>query len=253
MARERYLVGVNEEELKPSGPPEQPTTPKGRWENFWYHYKAQTIIAAVLIITVVISVTQLFKRETYDYTVMYAGPQGVAVQDAVYIEKAFAEIGKDRTGDGKVIVAVSDLLMLSDEEIADARAKGIDLDVNFVRNSKTEFSQQIVGGDAVICMVSPYVHGLLVEAGGLMKLTDILGEAPENSYGAYGIKLSDTDFGSYFNGIRSLPDDTVLCIRSLSTAAKLKGEKKTKAIHADNVELFKRMVAFEAPEVESPS
>lgn len=56
MAREMYLVGVDEEELKPPAPPEQPKTPKGKWENFWYHYKWHTlgIAAAVIVLTVLI-------------------------------------------------------------------------------------------------------------------------------------------------------------------------------------------------------
>lgn len=54
MAREMYLVGVDEDELKPPEPPKQPKTPKGKWENFWYHYKWHTIAiaAAALVITV---------------------------------------------------------------------------------------------------------------------------------------------------------------------------------------------------------
>ena len=37
MARERYLIGVDPEELKaPPPPPEKKT---GFFENLWYHYK----------------------------------------------------------------------------------------------------------------------------------------------------------------------------------------------------------------------
>ena len=38
MAREMYLVGVSEEELKPSPPPERPNTPAERLKNFWFYY-----------------------------------------------------------------------------------------------------------------------------------------------------------------------------------------------------------------------
>ena len=34
MAREMYLVGVSEDELKKTDP-ETPKTPKKKWENFW--------------------------------------------------------------------------------------------------------------------------------------------------------------------------------------------------------------------------
>ena len=39
MARDMYLVGVSEDELKPDPKPEGPKTPKGKWDNYWYHYK----------------------------------------------------------------------------------------------------------------------------------------------------------------------------------------------------------------------
>ena len=34
LAREMYLVGVSEEELRPDPKPEGPKTPRGKWENF---------------------------------------------------------------------------------------------------------------------------------------------------------------------------------------------------------------------------
>ena len=51
--------------------------------------------------------------------------------------------------------------------------------------------------------------------------------------------------------MNDLAKDTVLCIRTVSTMAKFKGEEKTVAAHDSNVELFKKIVEFKAPEVES--
>ena len=54
MARERYLVGVKPEELIYTPPPPPPSTPKGKWENFWYQYKWVTlgVLAAVIVGTI---------------------------------------------------------------------------------------------------------------------------------------------------------------------------------------------------------
>jgi len=223
-----------------------------KWlDNFWYHYKAQVIIGAVVLVTVIISAVQFFNRDTYDHNILYAGPSGIAVMDRTNIEKSIAEIADDLNGDGEVKVTMSDVLMLSDKEYAEARARGVNLDDNFLSNSKREYSQHILGGNAVVCMLSPHVYGELVAAGGLMKISDVLGDVPDNSYGEYGIVLSKTEFGMCMNGVNMLPEDTILCVRKLSTSAKMKGEKKTQAAHDAGIKLFKAIIAYDDPEVNS--
>ena len=58
MSREWVLAGVSEEELQPPPPPEQPKTPKGKWENYWYHYKWHTIGALAALVVVMMIVVQ---------------------------------------------------------------------------------------------------------------------------------------------------------------------------------------------------
>ena len=50
MARDMYLVGVSEDELKPDPKPEGPKTPKGKWDNYWYHYKWHTLGAIAVVV-----------------------------------------------------------------------------------------------------------------------------------------------------------------------------------------------------------
>ena len=238
---------MDNNKLPSNGEPQMSDLRK-KWENYWYHYKIQTLIGLVAVVTLIICSVQFFTREVHDYRLMYAGPQIVALQDIVYMEKAVEEIADDYDGNGEVAVAFDDIVMLSPEEREAAMEAGAVFNAEFLNTSMTEYYQQIVGGDAVICLLSPYMYEIVHESDGFLLLCEIFDEIPDSAYDDCGIVLSRTDFGRYFNGINDLPENTVLCIRRLSTMAKFKGEEKTKKAHAASIELFRRMVEFDAPE-----
>lgn len=218
-----------------------------KWfENLWYHYKFQILAGAVILFTVIISTSQLVTREEYDYCLLYAGPRNIAIQDLAYMEMAVESIADDRSGDGKVNVTIDDVVMLSPEEQKAALEAGLTVNGEFLNNTMDNFYQQILGGDAVVCLLSPYMYGIVRDADGFMPLKEVLDEVPDSAVDEWGIKLSETDFGRSFNGMDDLPADTVLCVRRISTMAKLKGEKKTRAAHEAGVALFVRMVTYTA-------
>lgn len=226
---------------------------KKKLENYWYHYKIHTIIGAIALITLIICTVQFIGREKHDFRLLYAGPQVIAVQDLVYMEKAVAEVADDFDGNGEVVIAFDDIVMLSPEEREAAAEAGAVFNGEFLNTSMTEYYQQIVGGDAVVCLLSPYMYGIVNEANGFIPLSEIFDTIPDAAYDKCGIVLAKTDFGQYFNGIDDLPEDTVLCVRRLSTMAKFKGEEKTRRAHEANVALFKAMVEFVAPDMEDPN
>ncbi len=240
---------MEDKKLSPVGEPKFSSI--GKWlENFWYHYKIHTIIAAVAIFTVAISTFQLVNKEDYDYYLLYAGPASVAVKDLAFMEAAVEDFAVDYDGNGQVAVCIEDIVVLSPDEQREAAESGITVNADYMNTTMNSFYQQIIGGDAVICMLSPYMYGIVREADGFLPLSEALPEVPDSAYDEWGITLSETDFGRYYNGINRLPKDTILCVRRLSTMAKLKGEKKTEAAHKASVELFCSMVLFEAPETE---
>ncbi len=240
---------MEDKKLPPVGEPKFSSV--GKWfENFWYHYKIHTIIAAVAIFTLVISMVQLMAKEECDYYLLYAGPTYVAVQDLAFMEVAVEDLADDYDKNGKVAISIEDVVIMSPDEQREAVEAGVVVNGDYMNTTMNSFYQQIIGGDAVICMLSPYMYGIVREADGFLPLSEVFAEIPDTAYDEYGIILSETDFGKYYNGINDLPKDTILCVRRLSTMAKFKGEKKTKAAHAASVELFKNMVLFEVPETE---
>ena len=231
-------------------PAAEPKLGLGAWlDNFWYHYKYQTLIAALLIVTAVVSTTQILTREKFDYYMMYAGPQVVALQDLVYIQRGLEAVADDFDGNGEVNVSVDDIVMLSPEERAAAMESDAFINPEAVRSTMTEYYQQIVGGDAIICLLSPYMYEMVHESDGFLPLSEIYTEIPAAvaaaAYDDCGLVLAKTAFGQSFNGIDDLPENTILCIRRLSSMAKLKGEAKTQKRHAASIDLFRRLAEYD--------
>lgn len=106
MAREWYLRGVDPEELKKSTPAETPKTPKGWWENFWYHHKWKVILGGAFLAIGVWLLVHTLTRTKPDYTVCMVSMQGVSPYAEAHLEELLVPYGEDLNGDGKVVVEI---------------------------------------------------------------------------------------------------------------------------------------------------
>lgn len=220
------------------------------FDNFWYHYKAQTLIAAVAIVTVLICALQFVTNTKYDYYLLYAGPEILAVQDLTYIQRAVASVGVDQNSDGEVNIALKDIVMLSPEERAAAvKEKDAEFNNEFIQTEMQDFYQQIMAGDAAIMLLSPYMYEQACESGLFMPISEIFTEIPDSVYDETGILLSETEFGQSFNGIDDLPEDTILCIRRITSFQNMQNSKKAEKKFAANLELFKNIVNYTNEEI----
>lgn len=106
MAREMYLVGVDETELEPPKAPEPPKGFKAKWENFWYHYKWPVIIGALAVIIVVALCVQAMRKEKPDYYLIIASTKNLSVSAGDAFAEELEKYGRDLNEDGQVIVTV---------------------------------------------------------------------------------------------------------------------------------------------------
>lgn len=229
-----------------------------KWlENYWYHYKWHTII--VLFFAVVIGVCgyQYFTREVPDVYIMYAGPEYISAGDVVRIKSAFKENMEDYNEDGEKGITLVTLTCVSDEKRAALEAaaaeSGESFYIDMEANSQNiqQFDMEIFAGEAVVCLLDPSLYERVHSEGGFMTLTDILSEeelANVELYDESGIYLGSTKFGKYYTAMSDLPDDTILCIRKISTISVFKGKKKYEKLHDYHVDMFKNIVNFEYPE-----
>ncbi len=120
MARERYLVGVKPEELIYTPPPPPPSTPKGKLQNFWYHYKWVTLgVAAAVIIGTILTV-QAVTRVRPDYLICMVMKEPISQSAVDFLEAELTALGEDLNGDGKVKVTLQPL-NIADENGATAQ------------------------------------------------------------------------------------------------------------------------------------
>lgn len=106
MARERYLIGVNPDELKKKETPAAPQTPQGKWENFWYHYKWLVIGLTAVALLIVVLCGQCAARTEPDYMICMVTTQEVGPIADARLEELLTPYANDRNGDGKVRVEV---------------------------------------------------------------------------------------------------------------------------------------------------
>lgn len=111
MARERYLIGVDPEELKEEQKPTPPMTPRQKWQKFWYLHRVAVIVIVCVVALAVTFGVMLGTREKVDYTLVLV-TQGV-INDTASAELAndLAACGEDLDGDGRVNVRVLALNM----------------------------------------------------------------------------------------------------------------------------------------------
>ena len=110
MAREWLLRGVKPEELVKETAV-VPETPRGKLENFWYHYKWTVLGGAFVLIALLVMMIQLFTRDNPDYRVLLLTEKAYVSGDLEVLQNTLAQYGEDLDGDGKVEVHVQNCML----------------------------------------------------------------------------------------------------------------------------------------------
>lgn len=153
MAREWYLRGVSEEELRPDPKPiQQPQTPRSWLENFWYHHKVGILVGGFLLIALVILIVHTVTRERPDYTAVLVTENALLAEEVTYLEQVLAEYGEDVNGDGEVVVQINNLF-LGGKQYANQDANAQSLQV------------QLITGDTLLYLYEPTYEERLTAVG----------------------------------------------------------------------------------------
>lgn len=222
---------------------------RSRLDNFWYHYKWHSIIAVIVVIAVLICSLQTCTRESFDGFVLYAGKKGISrtenggtVEYTLFLS-AFARICEDTDENGEITPSFLDLYLPSADEM---KENGSDLySLTSENTSRLEY-ELISGADFFLCLLSEYNYEQYKNWDSLPVFTPIAPYLPEGSdaelYDEYAVKLSSLDFYK-LDGISSLPADTLVCFRRLSSvvSAMNRGAKDS---YASSEEMLKRLLAF---------
>lgn len=213
-------------------------------ENFWYHYKWHTIVAIFVVIVVTVCTVQLFSRTEYDVYILYAGGEsfGKSSENNEYelINDALRIVTEDFDKNGEKSPSFQSYLFPTDQEYKD---KYSDLGMeSLITSDKESFVNAMTGSkEYYLCFLSPEIfamYDIVLDKGGtpLISLTDYASENQLTESGR-GIKLSETDFYK-LPGMNTLPDDTIICIRTLSPTL---GHKEN---YEKSLALLKNIMAY---------
>ncbi len=226
-------------------------------ENFWYYNKWKVIIGIFAVVIIGICVYQFIERENPDVYMMYAGPRYLSTSGGNSMREAFRTVVEDYNNDGERGLGIVTLTCLTDEQIENLEEQYRENDEDFVidkqanRENIKQFDMEIFGGESVICLLDPSLYDRVHDAGGFVQIKDIFTDEELEGvelYDSTGIVLHSLKFAKYYSAVGALPEDTVLCIRKVSTISAFKGKKKYEEIHENHVDTFRNIVLFEYPE-----
>ena len=220
------------------------------FKNYWYYYKWRVIAALFIVIVLGVCIGQSCANSSIDIKVIYGGTYPSAGNNVPGMEAALSSVIPDGyTEDGKKRAAMIMFNYYTDEQIIEAKKKDplINIDPNNNRQELGKFKDSVISGDAYLCILDPSLYAVLDELGLVADLREVLGYVPENSVDGKAIRLSDTDFGSYYEGFKNLPE-TYVCVRLPAVIQNATGKGKGSHEFEAAKEMFKNIVEFKAPD-----
>ncbi|MGI6203023.1 MAG: hypothetical protein ACOYID_06440 [Eubacteriales bacterium] len=224
------------------------------FKNYWYYYKWRTLIIGFFVICAIVMVPQVITKVDYDIHILYAGPYIFQLGEKEQAEEIFRGLmERDYNGDGQKTVILANMTIMTDEQLKEAMEAAykrtgptVILNQYSIAQMDRAFSQEIFAGESVICLLDPSKYEQVKTQNGFLPLVEALGYKPEIAFDDYGMYLKDTEVGQYFELFRKMPEDTILCIRRLSTASIFTGAKKAQQSYEYHLDYFKRLVEFVA-------
>lgn len=198
---------------KQTAPEVELQTKFGKWlENFWYHYKWQTVFVAFLLIVGVVSFVQCASETPSDVTVTYAGNLMFSDSEQLGFGQVLSDVcpvDVDGNGDTSAALAIfsifteeqlNTLYTYTDPETGEERIDKSSMMAAKQYNTERIQTMQtyIMTGDCAVWMVSPYVYEMMFE--GKVRIVE-------------KIPLKETALYRTYNAVKNvLPSDTIVLL-----------------------------------------
>ena len=127
----------------------------------------------------------------------------------------------------------------------DARGEYYYVNPQNLANNRQQFSNQVFAGESIVCLLDPAWYEVLLEQKAFVPLAEVLDEVPDYACDEYCVRLCDTPFAKYFTAMQPFPEDTVLCLRTLSTATAFKNKDEAEKVYEFNKRFFVSLFEFE--------
>jgi len=212
---------------------------KAKLENFWYHYKWHSIVALFIVIVVTICTLQMCKRTSYDIHIIYAGDHEIrktssgSTSPYEDILLSLSNVVDDFDGDGEVNINLLNLFVINEQEKEELLGKneGLTINESLVREDTKTLEQTLVYGEHYICFLSERIfreYDSEFEGAIFASLEPYADKSKSYEY------ANDRKTGIYLRSLAisrlpelsNLPDDTVVCIRTLNPVSQKFGKKQ---------------------------
>ncbi len=232
-----YIDGV--------GKVDTPKTFKEKLVNFWYHYKWHTIVAAFVILALIVCISQCSAKPSYDIQILYAGSamikvknEGADFSDIENMMSSSKRVVPDIDGDSEQVISITNYFYLSAEE-KDALGDGVN--EALLESDRKSLDSVIQHSEIYLCFISEAVYNSYKGENGerfasLNEYKEKYKEKypPELFYADNAIRLSMLDLYK-LPGFASLPDDTLICIRTANLLAANSKDHKEAIKNANTV------------------
>lgn len=186
-----------------------------RLDNFWYHYKWHTLITLFFVIVFVVCSVQMCTTKRSDTLVMYAGSEQLDDNEQKNIVKIFEHLAQDEG----TSVGITAYNVLSEDEIRELEAEtdedGKPLFVNrsFYTEQYQVYHSYLMTGESSVMILSEWLYRELETAGRLRPISELTDSVDaEALVGECGIALAKTDLYEKYDALKSLPEDSVICL-----------------------------------------
>ena len=228
-------------------------------ENFWYHYKWHTVVAAFLLVAILVMSLQMCQKTSYDAYILYAGTHEIsrssADGDTPYNNavSSLKKVCEDFDGDENVNISLLNLFVLNNKEIEDALegTTGKEINQALITEDTETLKNTLLFGEYYVCFLSERLFFEYEEAyDGAMfaALKDYTAREGEYIYASErGIYLSSPALSDFYSlpVIAELPEDTVICLRQLSEVSTLFGKEQNETHFKRGESIIKNILSYE--------
>lgn len=228
-----------------------------KWlDNYWYHYKWVTLVVIFFAVTLSIIIGQMITKTTPDSYILYGGPGVLTANQTKELQDAFASVlPNDFNGDESKDIEIVSIALMTDEQLEEAKANANENDSMLLysgkalNDNKTSFATQLMSGEYTIVLIDEAQYENAYETGCFVKLEELFGEnIPDCAYDDSALVFSETSFAEFFTITDALPDDTLLCVRSMSITSAFKGKEKAERQYSEQLSFYKAIVNFSMPQ-----
>jgi hypothetical protein len=222
----------------------------GWLENFWYYHKWKVIVILFFAIVFAVGISQMINKEEPDANVVVAAPIYFYAEHIEGLEATLEALIPRGGEDGVKNLNLYTYSIYSEDELKAANEAETDDEGKYViqvsqpfNTSKIEeYRTFLQTGECSILFISEYLYENLLQQDRLRPMSEVFGEKlPTGAMSdGYGVRLGDTYLYEYFDELKVLPADTVVCLmRPYIWGASSDAEK-----YADMEAYFKAIVSF---------